>query len=297
MNDKMFRFVVVVCTVFCLFGLEKKSEGKKADAGGAGLTARQVVERIKKQVNCSWAERTNDTFKAGDPDVRVTGVATTFIATMDVLKRAKEAGCNLIITHEPTYYHGADDKSRLGPDAVIAAKDKFIADNELVVWRFHDHIHRHDPDGIVEGMVESLGWKEFQREDAPRLFERDEVTVREFASELKKRFPGGSLRVVGKGEMKFTKFGFSPGASGTLGQMKMLQSDEVEVLVAGETCEWETVEYVRDASQGGRSKAMIVLGHANSEEAGMEYCAKWLGGFITEVPIKFVAAGDPFWRP
>ena len=44
------------------------------------------------------------------------------------------------------------------------------------------------------------------------------------------------------------------------------------------------------------NKAMIVLGHANSEEAGMEYCGKWLRQFVTEVPIKFIPAGDPFWR-
>jgi hypothetical protein len=29
---------------------------------------------------------------------------------------------------------------------------------------------------------------------------------------------------------------------------------------------------VRDASDAGMNKAMIVLGHANSEEAGMAYC-------------------------
>lgn len=60
------------------------------------------------------------------------GVAVTFMATYDVLQRAKEAGCNFIIAHEPTYYHGADDKSRLGPDAIVNAKDKFIEDNGLV---------------------------------------------------------------------------------------------------------------------------------------------------------------------
>ena len=98
---------------------------------GSSITARQVVERIKVKVTCPWAERTNDTFKAGDPDTEVTGIAVTFMATYDVLKRASRAGCNFIITHEPTYYHGADDKSRLVPDAVIKAnyaKAKELAD-------------------------------------------------------------------------------------------------------------------------------------------------------------------------
>jgi hypothetical protein len=38
-----------------------------------------------------------------------------------------------------------------------------------------------------------------------------------------------------------------------------------------------------------------MLGHVASEEPGMEDLAKWLGTFISEVPIRFVPAGEPFW--
>jgi hypothetical protein len=42
---------------------------------------------------------------------------------------------------------------------------------------------------------------------------------------------------------------------------------------------------------------MIILGHAISEEAGMNNCAKWLKTFVTEVPVEFIPAGEPFWSP
>ncbi len=29
----------------------------------------------------------------------------------------------------------------------------------------------------------------------------------------------------------------------------------------------------------------------------MKYCAEWLKSFISEVPIEFVPAAEPFWRP
>ena len=289
---KTTHMTALIVSTTLMFAASLNARGKDSS-----ITAPQVVERIKRNVTCPWAQRTNDTFKAGDPDTRISGIAVTFMATYDVLRRASKAGCNLIITHEPTYYHGRDDKSRLAPDPVIKAKDRFIKDNGLVIWRFHDHIHRTEPDGIVKGMAESLGWSQYQRKDQPRLFQRDETTLKALAQELAKKFKGGSLRIIGKPEMRFSRFGLSVGASGTLGQMKMLQRDDVEVLVVGETCEWETVEYVRDASDAGMNKAMIVLGHANSEEAGMAYCGKWLRGFVKEVPIKFIPAGDPFWRP
>jgi putative NIF3 family GTP cyclohydrolase 1 type 2 len=71
----------------------------------------------------------------------------------------------------------------------------------------------------------------------------------------------------------------------------------VDVVMSGEVPEWETVEYVRDAVAAGKAKALVLLGHVNSEEAGMEYAAEWLKGFVTEAPVQFIPAGDPFWSP
>jgi hypothetical protein len=42
---------------------------------------------------------------------------------------------------------------------------------------------------------------------------------------------------------------------------------------------------------------MILIGHWVSEEAGMRLTADWLKPFITEVPIEWISAGEPFWRP
>lgn len=262
------------------------------------LTARQIVDKIKQNVTCRWQQRTVDTFKAGDPDTPVTGVAVTFMATYDVLRRAAKQGCNFVITHEPTFYHGQDDTSQLDPDPVIETKQKFIKDNNLIVWRFHDHIHRTEPDGIVAGMIKLFGWKSFQKQTENRHFELPKpMSLHQFVNDLKGKFASSVIRVIGDPRMQFTKFGFAPGASGSIMQMKMLQGRDIEVLVAGETREWETVEYVRDAKDMGQSKALILLGHSISEEAGMKYCGEWLKSFVNDVPIKFIPAGDPFWTP
>jgi putative NIF3 family GTP cyclohydrolase 1 type 2 len=97
--------------------------------------------------------------------------------------------------------------------------------------------------------------------------------------------------------MSVTTAAMMPGAGGSAAQERLLMSDNVDVLVIGETREWETVEYARDALQQGRKKALIVLGHAASEEGGMRYCAQWIAGFVKEVPVEFIAAGEPFWAP
>ena len=76
-------------------------------AQGQHLTAREVVARIQQQVGVPWQSDTVDTFKAGNPDSPVSGVAVTMMATLEVLQRAAAAGDNLI-THEPTFFDHLD---------------------------------------------------------------------------------------------------------------------------------------------------------------------------------------------
>jgi len=93
------------------------------------LTAREVIARIQQQVGVPWQSDTVDTFKAGDPDVPVTGIAVTMMATFDVLQRAAAAGDNLIITHEPTFFDHLDKADQLPEkdnDPVLAEKRLFI---------------------------------------------------------------------------------------------------------------------------------------------------------------------------
>jgi putative NIF3 family GTP cyclohydrolase 1 type 2 len=264
------------------------------------LTARQVIERIRSHVGVSWNSDTVDTFKAGNPDTPVTGIAVTMMATFDVLQRAAAAGNNLVITHEPTFFSHLDKPDELAEgegDPVLAEKQAFIKEHGLIIWRFHDHWHARKPDGIEAGTVRALGWEKFQDPANQYLFTLPQTTVEQLAAELKARLGIRIVRVVGERDMKVTRVALSPGAAGFGHETKALEMNDVEVLVVGETREWETVEYVADAVTEGKHKALIILGHIPSEQAGMEECARWLKTFISEVPVNFVPAAEPFWIP
>ncbi len=77
----------------------------------------------------------------------------------------------------------------------------------------------------------------------------------------------------------------------------LISREGVEVVVCGEAREWELVEYVQDMISCGKNKALIVLGHVVSEQAGMKLCAEWLRPLVPEVPMEFIAASEPFWSP
>lgn len=267
-----------------------------ADAQERRITARELVTEIQKQVGVEWKKDTVDTFKAGNPDIPVTGVAVTMMATMDVLQRASAKGLNFVITHEPTFYAHLDTPEGIPEsDAVWAEKRAFIEKHGMVVWRFHDHWHMRKPDGIEAGNVHALGWEKFQRADNQYLFVIPETTVKELAKQVSQKLGSSVVRVVGDPAMKITKVGFSPGAAGSEREIRALEQDDVQVLMVGETREWETVEYAADAVNEGRKKALIVIGHIPSEQPGMEECARWLKNFVKAVPVEFVPAKQPFW--
>lgn len=288
MDTKIVRFSILMAIVLGTVAGTTAQERR--------ITAREVVSEIQKQVGVEWQKDTVDTFKAGNPNTVVTGIAVTMMATMDVLQRASAKGLNLVITHEPTFYAHLDTPEGMPEsDPVWAEKRAFIERHGMVVWRFHDHWHMRKPDGIEAGMVRLLGWEKFQKPENQYLFVMPETTVEKLAQELANKLHSPVVRVVGNPEMKVTNVGFSPGAAGFQRETQALERDDVQVLLVGETREWETVEYAADAVTQGLSKALIVIGHVPSEQGGMEECRLWLKGFVKEVPVEFVGTKEPFW--
>lgn len=260
------------------------------------LTAQQVVERLQQHTGLNWTGPTNDTYKAGDPNTPVKGIAVVMMSTYDVLQRAVAAGANLIITHEPTFFSGQDNKAPLEAenDPVYLAKQELIKKHGLVIFRFHDYLHRMRPDPVLTGFTRMLGWEKYQLAPATPKFVIPETTLEDLAAQLQAGFEIRALRFVGEAKRKFTRIGFSPGASGFAAHRRLLQDNDVEVLIFGEGTEWETMEYASDAITQGKPKALILMGHIPSEEPGMRECTTWLKRFVPEVPVTFIVTPEPF---
>ena len=287
------RLAYLLFLLFFLHGFSTASAQERP------LTAREVIQRIQEHVGVPWQKETVDTFKAGDPDTKVTGIAVTMMATFDVLQRAAASNANLIITHEPTFYNHLDDLKEIPQkenDPVLSEKLAFIKEHHLVVWRFHDHWHRRTPDGIEAGMTHALGWEAFQDKQNQYLFTIPETTLEKLAAELKARLELHTVRVVGDPQMKITRVALSPGAAGMQREISAFENPDIQLLITGESREWETVEYAADAVSEKKNKALIVLGHIPSEQAGMEECTRWLKTFVSEVPVQFVPAAQSFWQ-
>src|SRR5215831_178407 len=149
-------------------------------ASAQTLTAAEAIKRIQQR----YAPANSvDTIKAGDGATPVTGIATTFLDTMDVLREANRRGANLVITHEPTFYNHRDDPALFINDPVYREKLAFIQEHHMVVFRLHDIVHMVAPDRIATGLIQELGWQAFVKGPDPYRFTIPKTSVLDLSRE------------------------------------------------------------------------------------------------------------------
>ncbi len=261
------------------------------------LTAAEAIHQIQQRYPAAVGADTVDTIKAGDAATPVKGIATTFLDTMDVLREADRRGLNLVISHEPTFYNHRDDTTFFRNDPVYLEKRAFIEQHHMVVFRLHDEIHAVPPDHIALGLIDALGWQHDIKPDDPFFATIPQTTLGALALQLQSTLHAPNMRVVGDPGLSITHVALRPGASGLEEQVEALRMENVDVLIAGEASEWETVEYARDAAAQGRHKSLILLGHEVSEEPGMEQCAQDLKAVFPKLHVEHIVAGSPTWNP
>src|SRR5215471_7496467 len=192
------------------------------------ITAAEAIQRIQKHYPAA-PPQTVDTIKAGEPSTPVTGIAITFLDTMDVLREANRRGANLVVTHEPTFYNHLDDTAFFADDPVYREKLAFIQQHHMVVFRLHDAIHIASPDHIFTGFLESLGWQSYMVAGDPALVTIPKTTLLKLARDLSAKLDARTLRVVGDPNLEITHVAIRLGAAGMQKQVTALRGD-VEVL-------------------------------------------------------------------
>ncbi len=273
------------------------------------MTVKELIEEIivKSGSKRFSYEETCDHLIIGDENMEITGIVTTFMATVDVINEAIKIGANMIITHEPTWFTGIDKEDWLRDDPVYLEKKKLLEDNKIAVWRFHDHMHAGTEDGIYRGFDEEFGWAEYREVPDPdskmswfgATYVIPQTTLSDLAGFFKDKLDMNVVQLVGNPDMKVKRVGVLVGG-GSLGlgtenlPMIYMKERNIDVCVCGDITEWTLSAYVRDASQLGMNKAMIVIGHERSEECGMKHLPAWLKSITGDIPVTFIDAKEPF---
>ncbi len=271
------------------------------------LTAEAVIHRIQTELGGEWPPTGTDGFKAGEPSTVVNGIATTSLATLDVLKQAAKANANLVLTYEPTFYGRGDGRSAApaggrGPggvspdDPVLKAKREFIEKNGLVVFRLRDHWQSRKENDMVTGLANALGWSKHRVNSDDALYDIPPATAQETVALIRGNLNlRAGLRAVGDRQATVRRVLLYPGAMTPA--IMWQRYSTVDMIVAGEVREWENTFYAADIFTAGEKRALVTVGRVVSEEPGMRACAEWLKTVVKEVPATWIGAGDPYWRP
>lgn len=270
-------------------------------AQGARLpTAREVFAAIKTASKQPWDPNpTDDRIIYGDLATPITGIATCFVATLDILKAAKAAGLNYIIPHEATFYERYDDFAESvipDNDPVLAAKLRFIRDNNMVVQRMHGHAHSMEGDFITAGLIDKLGWTPY-RLDPPRpvAVKIPPASAMAVGRHIKTSLGRRTLRMFGDPNQTVSTLTVSSGMPGENAQIAQMEFPGVDAVVLGEVREPEVLGYAQDLA--AKRKIVVYLSGHTSEDFGMRLLAEWTQGVFPQMPVRWLPTTDPYTNP
>lgn len=273
------------------------------------ITVQQVLERMQKNLGVAWRNG-SDGVLAGSPSAIVTGIVTTWAPSLEVMKKTVAAKKNLIISREsPFWIHetarpefsgsGAGNRDALKKDPTFQYKQDFINNNKLTILRFSDNWNARKPDGQMKALGTALGWERFRKPDAAgtghEVFVMPATTLGGLIKGIQDRLKTKSMRVLGDPQAKINKVALTHGFILVPALAEVLKEPDIDVLVTGEPVEWEAHPYFEDWITAGKAKGMINLGSQVSEEPGSGEVAAWLKSFVSEVPVEWIPAGEPFW--
>ncbi|MBC7235265.1 MAG: Nif3-like dinuclear metal center hexameric protein, partial [Chloroflexi bacterium] len=249
------------------------------------LRAKDVHEHFRALGTWVDWEHTCDGFKYGDPDTVVTGIAVSWQSLQEALEEARDKGCNLFITHEPTFYSHLDDDEALKATEPAQRKMAFLCESGMVVYRCHDVWDVYPKLGIVDAWSAFLGLGEpAATAKYYNLHEVPMTTAWELAFRIAQQVrPLGQQAVefVGERWQMVSKLAVGTGAITNVRKMVDLGADVVLTTDDG-------IAYWRDGAWiADMGLPMIVVNHRTAEIPGLHKLAKYLGERF-QVPVEFV---------
>ena len=236
----------------------------------------------------TWVDwqHTPDGFKVGDENAEVHGIAVGWQSLQSALEEAQARGCNLFITHEPTFYSHMDDDEALKATAPAQRKRAFLERTGMVVYRCHDVWDVYPGVGIVDA------WSAYLELGQPvaraRFYNLHQVpptTAWELTRRIAERVASLGERVVqfiGEKGQIVHRLAVGTGAITNVRRMVELGADVVLATDDGVTL-WRDGAWMADLRV-----PMIIVNHMTAEIPGLRGLADYLRVRFPQVPVEFV---------
>ena len=249
----------------------------------------QDVQNYLQSLAGDWqySDNTVDTFKAGDPSTEVRGIAVGWMSYIWALQRALDLGCNVFITHEPTYYNHWDNDLAIFRFPGVRAKRQFIEDNDLVIIRCHDLWDQMPDIGIPDSWGISLDWgRPVDGSTYIRIYDTAGLTAGELAQDVARCtavYGQPGVQLIGSSDKIVRRVSIGTGA--ITPYLESVERFAIDLAI----CTDDGIDYWRD---GGFAIDMgipiIVVNHMVSEEIGVQRLAEELSRRFPAVPVQHI---------
>jgi putative NIF3 family GTP cyclohydrolase 1 type 2 len=259
------------------------------------MNTHDIREHLMSRAPWVDQERTVDTVKAGDPTRAVHTVGVGWISSIENLRRAHELGCDLFITHEPTFWEHAPPERRYRNVEPGLTKQRFLDETGLVVLRVHDIWDNWPEIGIRDSWARGLGLTHFIAEDQTRwhaVYAIEETTLRSFARYVAgkvKTLGQDSVQVIGDPDMAVSRPALGVGCGGPDTDMIELGADVLIVCFDGASY-WQKRQRFAELGVG-----VITVEHGTSEMWGLENLAQYLRQTFPSLTVHYLALHARPW--
>ena len=247
------------------------------------------IQAYLRSLNGGWMDLDNtvDTFKAGTPDTEVRGVAVGWMTYTWALQNALSLGCNVFVTHEPTYYDHYDKDERIFNLPGVEEKRRFIQENDLVIIRCNDLWDQYPGIGIADSWGDWLGLGvPIAGEGYYRVYAGDGRTALQIARQVAERTaPLGqeAVLLIGPQDKPVRRLAIGTGAiTPFLAYIRDYEAD-LGLCTDDGIQTWQAGAYAIDMGV-----PLIIVNHPVSEEAGMINLAARLREKYTEIPVHHI---------
>ena len=218
----------------------------------------------------------------GDPHTPITKIGTAWMPYWQTLKEAKAKGVNTMVVHEPTFYTHRDLEATGGdylnaPSPAkelyreqVAAKKRWIEENEMVVIRCHDVLDKIGEYGIPFAFGRALGFSDSDLVRSRPYYNVYRVeaqpaidVARRIASILKEV---GQPGVAFYGDENYPVKTVGLGTGCICDPMQFMDLDmDLAIAIDDSINTWTQTTFAEDTG-----RPLVVVNHGSTEEFGMK---------------------------
>lgn len=119
-------------------------------------TVSDIAKKLEAYAPLRYQENyDNSGLLIGDPSATVTGILLSIDCTEDVLKEAKEKGCNMVVAHHPLIFRGL---KRITGSNYVQRCAAYAIKNDIAIYACHTNLDKM-PNGVSFKLAEKLGLK------------------------------------------------------------------------------------------------------------------------------------------